>query len=232
MIEINLLPKELRKKQQKQKKQKEDTSGERKISAVALPDIRIPVIPICVGVLALLILAQTGLSFLGAKNTSLIKRLRLEWKGLEPQKKVLDKVRGEMAELRRRLTLIREVSDPDLDWVKLLSGLNQSVIPDVWLKGFKPIVLPGSVKAGAAANNMPDSLKLEGYALGKSEVATSAVARLINSLKANKDFSGYFEEIELQDIRSARVSGGDAMEFRLVCKFKKKQAPPVIKKKR
>jgi len=231
MIEINLLPKEMR-KQKKQKKQPKEEASESRISAIALPDIRIPVLPICAGVLALLVLAQTGLSFLGARNTALTRKLQSEWKGLEPQKKVLDKIRGEMTELRRRLKLMREVSNPDLEWVRLLSGLNQSVIPDVWLKGFKPIVLPTSVAGATAANNMPDSLKLEGYAVGKSEIATSAVARLINSLKSNRDFSGYFEEIELQDIRSARVSAEDVMEFRLVCKFKKPAAPAAGNKKR
>ncbi|MGB3057506.1 MAG: hypothetical protein WBC16_05065, partial [Candidatus Omnitrophota bacterium] len=56
------------------------------------------------------------------------------------------------------------------------------------------------------------------------------IGRFMESLKNIKDFSGYFREIELEDIRNYVISGEEVMMFKLVCHFKEIETVPVEKK--
>ncbi len=67
------------------------------------------------------------------------------------------------------------------------------------------------------------SLTIMGNALGKSQEATSVVAKFINSLKTNKNFSRYFDEVELENMNSGSVAGEEVMIFKLECESKAKK---------
>ncbi len=71
------------------------------------------------------------------------------------------------------------------------------------------------------ARGLPVSLDITGYALGESEVATSRVAKFIASLRKNRHFVLYFDDIELDDLRNEGVAKEEAMRFKLECRFKK-----------
>lgn len=215
MIELNLLPKEMRRKKRK----------------MELPAI--PFLQIAIGIVAVLvvchILIVTLLFFRGGS----LKKLKAEWESMQPQKEATDKVAKETNELEKRIAAIRKIAKPDISWTRLLSGLNQGMIPGIWLSNLN-LKFQGRPYSPKTGGN-PTTLVLTGYALGKSEVGTASVARLINSLKRSKNFSEYFSEIELESMNAKEFQGEEAMFFRLECAFKqapKKQAPKKEKAKK
>ncbi|MEA3489206.1 MAG: PilN domain-containing protein [Candidatus Omnitrophota bacterium] len=201
MIELNLLPRELRKKKKRQ-----------------MPDIK-PV-PILVGVAGVLVLVHILLALLVINNGILLKTLKKKWERMKPQKEMTDRIARETSELEKRVTAVRALAKPDLSWTTLLSGLNQAMIPNVWLSDLR-LSFGGRAYSIRKEGQVPTQLNLTGYALGKSEEATSAVARFINSLKRNKIFFDYFKDVELQNMRSSTVAGEEVMNFNLKCDFKK-----------
>ena len=201
MIELNLLPKELRHKKKKR------------------PMPKIPIIPIFVGVMGVLIVIHLLLILLINNNKGLLVTLNKKWDQMQPQREETGKIAKEINDLEKRLAAVRALAKPDKDWTEILNGLNQAVITNVWLyslemKQKREFVDTGKNKAVRLF------LHLRGYALGKSEQATSLVAKFINSLKKNGDFSDYFDGIELRNMTSLQVSGEEAMMFELSCRFK------------
>ena len=126
---------------------------------------------------------------------------------------------------------IRKIAKPGISWAKILSGLNQAMIPNAWLSDFKLTFKTGGKRKGDEIG-APISLDLTGYAVGRSEVAMPTVGRFMESLKENKDFVEYFSEIELEDIRNYVISGEEVMLFKLVCEFKTEEKPAPAKKQK
>ncbi|MCK4852391.1 MAG: PilN domain-containing protein [Candidatus Omnitrophica bacterium] len=210
MIELNLLPKELR------KKKKQD-----------LPEI--PILPVAVLCVIMVVVTHVSLCvFVKGRNVQAV-RLKEKWEELQPQKKITDRVLKDIQYLEKRMKATETIVTPDLDWVELLSGLNQAMTDHVWLSGFNPVFERSRGKAGKKTG-LPVTLTLTGYALGKSDIATFNVAKFINSLKLYEDFLKYFEEIELQNIRKEMLDGEEVMRFTLICRFKKAVGPVKEKK--
>ncbi|MFH1552650.1 MAG: hypothetical protein ABID83_03310 [Candidatus Omnitrophota bacterium] len=208
MIELNLLPKELRKK---------------KKPPAQLP--RIPVLPIAAGVAVVLVVMHILFVLFVMNNNRLSRTLKAKWEQIQPEREKTESIARETNALQRRITAVKEVSRPEISWARLLSGLSQAMIPNVWLSDFE-LKFDGRAYNIKKGSERPTTLILTGYALGKSEAATTAVAKLINSLKRDKDFSEYFADVELQDMRTHEIAGEEAMAFSLACDFKK-QAKPV-----
>ena len=202
MIELNLLPEDLRKK--------------KKTRTVQMPEI--PVIPIAAGVIALVTAAHFLLGLLVGYNDNLAKTLKKKWVSMEPQRKMTEVITRNINDLEKRTEAVKNIARPDLNWTRLLSGLNRAMIPGVWLNGMK-ITYNGKPYDINSASTDPGELIISGYALGKSEVATAIAARFLNSMKETVDFSGYFREIELKSLRTGSVAGEDVMTFSLTCYF-------------
>lgn len=206
MIELNLLPKELRKK--KAKKQ--------------LPHIRI--VPIAIAAAGAVVALYLVIAVFCVTNSLALKDLKAKLKEIQPQKEATERIATLTAELDKRVTSIRKIAKPRIAWARMMSGLNQAVIQGIWLYEFRTMAGKGAQLDVNDASSLR-YLELSGYALGESERATALVAKFINSLKDSKDFSVYFEDIELQVIDSREVSGEKAMLFKLLCSFKP-DAPP------
>ncbi|RKY42966.1 MAG: hypothetical protein DRP85_01170 [Candidatus Makaraimicrobium thalassicum] len=202
MIELNLLPKELRKKKKR---------------PVQMPEI--PVLPVAAGAMVFFVSVHLLVLFMAGSKKSLLKSAEEKWDQMRPQREKTEKIVKGIASLEKKVIAVRKIAKPDLAWAKLLSGLSQAVIPNIWLSDFE-LKFSGTGAKRKAPTDLPFSLDITGYALGRSEEATLLVAKFINSLKRNKDFSGYFEEIELQNMRNREVAGEEAMMFKLECRFK------------
>lgn len=202
MIELNLLPKELRKKEKKK-----------------LPKIK--VIPIAAGVVASLVAVHLVLEAVALWDYLALRQMKSKWEGLRPLKEKTDEMSVEITDLEKKIVSIRKIATPPIDWAKILSGLNQAVVPGVWLCEFAP-------RAGKTGSQdvqpggSPESLELTGYALGSSEVATATVAKFISNLKKTQEISEYFDEIELNVIDTRTIAGQESVFFKLSCSFKNK----------
>lgn len=200
MIELNLLPKELRKKEKK-----------------PLPKIKI--VPIAIGVAATLVSVHLIFVAVVFAKSMTLKHLKSKWQEMQPLKTKTETMYAEIADLDKRMTAIRKIARPQLDWVRMLSGLNQAVTPSVWLFEFKPVAGKGA-QQNITSGTPATYLQISGYALGGSQQGTASVAKFINSLKKTQDFYVYFDDVELEMINSRTIAGEDVMLFKLRCAFK------------
>jgi len=200
MIELNLLPKELRKKKKTQ---------------IEIPEL--PYLPIAGAILGVFFLVHIILFVLVGVNSRLVKHLEVKWDGMGPQREKTEELAVEINALEKRVNAVRKIVKPDLDWARLMSGLNDSVIAGVWLSEMS-VTRKGAASAGR--DGIPTALNISGYAVGRSEISMSVVGKFMESLKEDEDFYAYFEEIELQNIKNVTIAGEEVMMFRLICNLK------------
>ena len=205
MIELNLLPKELRKKKKRQ------------IQMPKLP--KLPALPAAIAVIAVLIIIHVLMSLMVMTNKKNFAMLDKKWQQMKPQRERTEKLAREINAIEKRNAAVKKISKPDLEWSRLLSGLNQAVIPKIWLSLFE-LSFRSTAGKKVTISDLPVSLKLIGYALGKSEEATATVAKFINSLEENLHFGSCFEEVELRNMRSNNIAEEEVMMFELNCLFR------------
>jgi len=219
MIELNLLPQELRKRKKK----------------IELPEI--PIIPIALSFVGALAVVQIVLMlFIFGMNKQLVS-CESTWKELAPKKAKFDKVKKEIALTMQKTTAIDSLIKERFNWAEFLNELSNSVTGNIWLTKFSYIKGPAvkakktsriklSKKAKQALKTKQSesknlrSLKLFGSASGKGEEGTAHIARFIRSLKENKDFFKHFSDIELVSIKKGSVAGQNVMDFEIMCSFK------------
>jgi len=199
MIELNLLPKEFRKK--------------KKHSAKILS---LPSLPIAAGVLAVFIALNFVLGFFDAHSRNSLAILKEKWDSMRPEREKTEKLTNEILSLEKRAAAIRKIAKPDLNWTKLLEGLSQAVTANIWVSEFEL----KSAKLNGSSSKDKGFIEIEGYALGKSEQATRLVSKFISNLEGIKEFSDSFETIELKNINKREFAEEEVMLFRLYCNFK------------
>jgi len=228
MIELNLLPEELKKKRKR----------------IELPEI--PLVPVAACFLGALILIQlflSGLIFISKKQ---LAGLDKTWKGLAPKEAKLDVIKKKVFSINKKTQAIDGLIEKQLNWSRLLNELSNSLAQNIWLtelaygeKNEKvtaatqamPPSKPGPVnqKAGRITRAPKERqrkvgiLTLSGFASGRGEEPTVNVARFIRSLKENKDFFKNFSDVELISMKKSLVEEQDVMNFTLVCKFKPRE---------
>jgi hypothetical protein len=206
MIELNLLPKELRKKRKKR----------RKVPPEHRKAVRLPSLMIVIGLLLVLFTAHAILIVSLLNKRGLYSTLEEQWDQALTQRKRAERINSRIEEIQRRLGTVKEIVRPALNWTKLLSGLNLSIINNVWLSEMD--IRFGNIEG--TQGEVPRILLLKGYALGDSEKATSLVAQFMDSLKSNPDFYDHFKEIELESIQSREYENENVMSFSLKCIFR------------
>ena len=206
MIELNLLPKELRRKKKKQ------VAGD-----FTMP--KLPGVLIAVSVLSVLLMLHVTLIFFIANKSSLSATLKNQFDNALTQRKRAEKVNTQVETLQKKLSFVRKIVKPDISWTNLMCGLNEAVISNIWISEL-------NVKFSHKEKNSkekPETLDLVGYSLGGSERETSSIAKFIVSLKRTPDFYGYFDEIELDSMKNREYSGEEVMQFKLECLFKERK---------
>lgn len=210
MIEINLLPKELRKKKK-----------------ILIDIADIPVIPLAVGAVSMCILLHILVLSLIISNKYWLTSLHNEWKQLEPEKGKAEKVQMDLAALKKKVFAIRKIAKPDIDWAGVLTGLSEAVIPGIWLNDVDLTFLDSEGKK-STVGNVPGFLVITGCALGESDEASLFVAKFITSLKNTQKFADCFGQIELENIKSQNVEKEEVMLFNLNCRFKQIETVPAL----
>ncbi|MBL7155565.1 MAG: hypothetical protein ISS90_00290 [Candidatus Omnitrophica bacterium] len=217
MIELNLLPEELKKKKRK----------------IELPEI--PIIPIVIWVVAGMVAIQLILGGLIYVSKSQLTRLGKEWESLAPKKSELDEIKKNIADIDKKGQAIDELIVRRLRWSGLLNEISDSLTANIWLreffysernvtetvKGPKGLAgrKPTAKKTATTRAVKVRTLTLSGYALGKGGDATDYITRFVESLKDNKGFAKHFAEIGQGPIKKAIVEGQEVMSFAVICKF-------------
>lgn len=202
MIELNLLPEELRKKKKK----------------FEMPEI--PVVMIAawfIGFLAVLQLLLGGWVLLSKRQ---LVALDTKWLALAPEKAELDSIRKVLLGDGRKTNAIEALIAQRLSWARLLDELSNSLSANIWFTELAYRKDSAGLSGGGAA---VESLTLSGSAAARGEQATQDIARFIKALKANKSFFKYFDDIELVSINKGLHADEELMNFTLACKFKTNQ---------
>jgi hypothetical protein len=175
-----------------------------------------PVVLITVCVFSFLIILHVLLVLHVSNKTGLSNTLEKQFDSALTQRKRAEEVNQKVGILQDKLNVVRKIIKPDINWSKLLSGLNQSMVSGIWLHELDVKFAPNR----AENRDFPVLLNLRGYAIGGSGAGTSLVAKFIVSLKSNPDFYVFFDDIELDSMENREYAGEEVMRFKLDCKFK------------
>lgn len=214
MIEINLLPEDLRK---------------REAMKLTLPDAA-TLQKFALG-LALFFGIQILISMFALFQKVEILSIRTQIAALKQENKEILERKAETALMANRLQQIEWMTKRPFHWSALLNSLSHSMTKGVWLRELSvaDVSLPGPGQAGqgskAPATNSPKvrSLKLQGSSMGEGH-ETSYIGKFIKGLKEGSPFGQYFSQIELMNINQRKIKDFDVYDFELICVFKKEGA--------
>ena len=227
MIEINLLPKELRKKTHKA------------ISAGGLDLPKRLMINTGIIVLFFLVLTHIALSITTMIKKGQAQDLQLEWQILQPAKQSADGHIRQIQALKAREKLIKSVGGVDVIWARKLNYISELIPSEIWLTRItlderQRVIKRGQTRglnARAAAgvrDNTQQILTLNGIVESKhSSKMLSPVGRFIKSLENEPLFFDDFEEIELGDVKRREIEERNVMSFELICVVKDKEEQTV-----
>ncbi len=193
MIEINLLPEELK---AKPKSAKPGIGIEAKYFLYAIP------LALCI-----LICAHVYLGIINITQNSKLKILNEKWLSLEPQRKELEAFNKEYAVLSEDAQAIQKLTEQKLNWSEKLNKLSLNLPPGIWFNELfvsdKDLLLQGSV-----------------ISLQKEEM--SLLKKLIDNLKNDASFFKDFNNLELSSVQTKTIGGYDIADFVLVGTLKPK----------
>jgi len=198
VIEINLLPKTLRKKKRK------------KLDLPKMPKIDVKFMPIAIGIVAALVGIQLLLNITLAVKKRSLKKLDAKWVIIEPKRKEMLAIKKEVHKYKDKIAKIGTLSGDRILWAKKLNDMSDSMVHRIWLT---------SVSLERFSGRQLLSIKGNASSFGEDEAAI--VGRFMKALKENKSFFNDFDEIELGTIQQKKLKGVEVMDFSIKCYFKK-----------
>jgi Tfp pilus assembly protein PilN len=200
MIEINLLPLELREKKR-----------------IALgPIFKARIILAVLGSLILLHLFLHTLTVISAGKLDNLKR---QWQDLSPRLAQINQLKKEFAKFDAKIPLIEQLISHRVLWSKKLNRISDLIIDGIWLN---EITLEQK-KAEIDCRPL-EYLIIQGSAASRTKDEPALIGRFMQSLKDDPLFSEDFAEIELGPIKKKQISQTEIMDFTLVCRFKPDKA--------
>ncbi|MBI3252077.1 MAG: PilN domain-containing protein [Candidatus Omnitrophica bacterium] len=196
MIEINLLPEELREKEP---------------SRIVLPDI--PIKKTAVAAIGIFAAIQILLFVFAFYQRLELFATRREIQSLTLANKTIAAEKSETAAVQAKLKQIQVLTTRKFYWASLLNAVSDSMTRGVWLRnlGVEP----------AAQNSR--ILKMEGSVVGAGQ-ETAYVGKFIKELKAHPLLGELFSEIQLSTMNQKKIKEFDVYDFTLVCAFRKDKA--------
>ena len=192
MIEINLLPEEIRR--QKKIYFKFDLADIARVKFLAGG--------IFAGAMALLVIIPA----LGAniRKHQILELLEKE-KNIMPQKTSVEAINSEIAVLKVKLNALDDITKRRFLWSRKLNELSDLVLPGIWFN-----------RIGAELDN---NLTIEGSVISKNEEAMASVGKFIKNIKDAKLFFGDFSDIKLESVQRKNIDKKDVVEFKIVLYF-------------
>jgi len=234
MIEINLLPEELRKKKKTPKFKAVDVSSLdfSNFSPKNLKKLIENFAPAKWAVLGigLLIAFQMILFVVGIYGQISLRSINKKYDEIALQKKEADSLRAQSESINRKVGAINELMVKRFSWARKLNEISDSMTTGVWLselsydnKVAERIIQKSSSKGkkGSSTEKMiVNYLMLTGYTSQMGESGASLVGKFIRGLKTNEAFYDDFSDITLVSIKSDKVDSQEVMNFNITCPFK------------
>ncbi|MFH0763732.1 MAG: hypothetical protein V1927_01855 [Candidatus Omnitrophota bacterium] len=235
MIEINLLPEELKKKNEPKFK-KFDLSG------LNIDNFNIKKMPLVkIGIIAVTALAvfHLALFLVGTTCKDSLASLAKKKDALLPKKNEADSLRNELARINKKVTAIDGLMVKRFSWAKKLNSISDALTSGIWLAELSYDEKAGDRLVAVARTSNDKSKKgssrsvaekvvykylvLSGYASSMGEQGTALIGKFIKSLKENSQFYSDFSEITLDSIKSDKFHDQEVMNFKITCLFKEEE---------
>lgn len=207
MIEINLIPPELKKK----------PSQFSNIDLSGFDITNIPVFKISAGIGVALVIIQIMVIASGMLLNSQLVSAAKRYSSILPEKKEADALKAKVADINSRAKAIDDLVVKRFSWARELDMLNDSVTAGIWLSEVSYDEIPSNDGRKA---NMPGALVINGYASGVGEKGAAMIGKFIKSMQDNRSFSADLAGVNLVSTKSDKVSDQDVMSFKIRCPFK------------
>lgn len=227
MIEINLLPQEMRKK-------------ESRFKSIELGEFdfrKLPLTKIAIVTAGALISLHLLLFVCGVYSKARATALTKEYNLLVVQNKEALNLKEQVDLIHKKVAAIDELMVKRFGWAKKLNDLSDAITPGIWISSFeydeklgeRTIQLVQRPTSGKDKMPPPKNstekvmiryLIITGYASSMGEQGTALIGKFIQNLKDNPGFYSDFYDIELGSIKSDRIQDQEVMSFKLTCMFK------------
>jgi len=147
------------------------------------------------------------LAVVGIVKNFQLGALNNKWKGLQPQRELLNNLKKEYDVLTSNTKLVQELNSRRLNWSEKLNRLSADLPSGIW---FNEI----------AVSRKEFTLKASVVSLKKEEM--TLIKKFIDTLKSDARFLGDFTGLELGSVQKRLVSGYDVVDFILMAKLKGK----------
>ncbi len=194
MIDINLVPENLRKKKK----------------SSALPSsLNVPqeiVVGLVGGLLALLLLVHIVLQSVIFFQFIQHARYNKEWEVLKPEKDNTDKIISDLRVMRAKIKGIEGLTTAKrILWSQKLNNISDSLPREIWLT---KIFLEDKI------------LTVEGSAVSKNQDQMVSVGNFTSNLKAQKTFMKDFSSLEVGVIQRRKIQATELADFSVTSKLK------------
>lgn len=189
MIEINLVPENLR------KKRKRRGTGAPSISTLPKETF----IGVCGGFLGLLLFMHVILQ--GVITLKFVRhtQYKKQWEEILPEKAKVDKVLDALKKMQARVKSVEEaVGSEHILWSKKLNEISDDMAGGVWLKKIELI---------------ENTLFIQGRAVSKDNTEILRAHKFASNLKNDKGFKKYFSDIEIGIHRTTRLGTASVADF-------------------
>jgi hypothetical protein len=227
MIEINLLPQEMRKK-------------EPRFKPIEFGEIdlkNLPVKNIGIAIVVVLVSLHVILFVVGSQSKSRAAAMMKKYNSIMPERNSALALKSQIDLMNRKVAAIDQLMVKRFGWAEKLSSLNDSITPGIWLseltydekmsertmKVVTKQAAPGGKGQALKQSTEKVALKylvISGYASSMGEQGTASIGKFIKSLKDNPEFYSDFSNIELGSIKSEKMQDQEVMSFKLTCMFK------------
>ena len=192
LVEINLLPEEMRKK--KGSRFKLDIEmGKVKILAGA-------------GVAGVLIFLIVFLLIGTSIRRRQVLNLSLKEQNLESQKSEAERISSELSILKAKLNILDQITEREFLWAEKMDKLADILLPGIW---FTRVYTDSGGK-----------FIIEGSVISKKEEAMASVGKFMKNIREQQSFFGNFKDIKLESVQRKSTEEKDVVDFRIVLYFK------------
>jgi Tfp pilus assembly protein PilN len=198
MIEINLLPEEVRIKTKKAPVAAAGTFE---------PTYLIYAVPV---VFVVLLIAQTYLGAVFFSRQARLGYLNREWSGLEAQRKKITNFKSESEASSQDANIIDELTRRSVRWSQKLNRLSLDLPPGLW---FNDIAVSRK------------SLEIKASAFSLESNGVDLVNKLILNLKNDKDFFNDFTSVETGNMLTKKIGSYEVMDFTVTGSLKAQSKP-------
>jgi len=192
MIEINLLPEELRKK-------KSEFSFDLNMGAEKLK------FWIAGGAVGTLILIFTLIFTASFIRKAQIDGLLAREKDFSSKFSQVDSVNKEIVVLRAKMSALDQLTKRKFLWTEKLNQLSDLVLPGIWFTH--------------VYTDSENRLIIEGSVVSKSEEAMASVGKFMKNLKDDQQFFKDFKNIKLESVQRKNKEEKDIVDFKVALYF-------------